>query len=142
MARCKGTQDSDQHLPPAAAARPRAKQPREHLAVHAPELALQPNLQILRRHRRPLLLRLEHTHRPAVEDHVNCATRLGSRRLLIVRIGISVISRAATSLLRASNASCSMPTERGVLSTRSQQIKTEAAHFCEAPRSNPRLSQR
>src|SRR5262250_897284 len=35
------------------------------------------------------LLRLEHTHRPALEDNVHRPTRLGSRRSLIVRIGIS-----------------------------------------------------
>jgi DDE superfamily endonuclease len=89
LARGKGTQDSNQHLAPAvAAALTRAQQPREHLAVHAPELAVEPNLQILRRHRRSLLLRLEHPHRPAMEDNVHRATRLGHDRSLIVRIGI------------------------------------------------------
>src|ERR1700704_2049452 len=36
--------------------------------VHAGELVVEPHLQILRRHRRPLLLRLEHAHRSAVEN--------------------------------------------------------------------------
>src|SRR6266516_6620900 len=60
-------------------------------ASHAPELAFEPHLQILRRHRRPLLLRLEHPHRSAVEDHVHCLPRLGSRRSLFMRIGISQV---------------------------------------------------
>jgi hypothetical protein len=37
----------------------------------------------------PLLLRLEHAHRSALEDHVHRAPRLGERGLLNVRIGIS-----------------------------------------------------
>src|SRR5262249_4729023 len=40
-----------------------------------------------RRYRRPLLLRLEHTHRPTLEDYVHRATRLGSSRSLNLRIG-------------------------------------------------------
>ena len=35
-----------------------------------------------------LLLRLEYAHRSAVENHVHCQPRLGSRRSLIVRVGI------------------------------------------------------
>src|SRR5262249_6685147 len=46
------------------------------------------NFQILRRHRRSLLLRLEHPHRSAVENHVHRPPRLGSRRSLNLRIGI------------------------------------------------------
>jgi transposase len=53
------------------------------------ELVVKPDLQILRRYRRPLLLRLEHAHRSALEDHVHRAPRLGERGLLNVRIGIS-----------------------------------------------------
>jgi hypothetical protein len=45
-----------------------SSQPSEHLAVHASELAVKPHFQIIRRHRRSLLLRLEHTYRPTVED--------------------------------------------------------------------------
>jgi hypothetical protein len=56
--------------------------------VHAPELAVESHLQILRRHRRTLLLCLEHPDQSAVEDHVHRKPRLGSRRSLIVRIGI------------------------------------------------------
>src|SRR3954468_12560702 len=55
-------------LPPRA---PEAQPSRKYLAIHAGELAVEPHLQILRRHRRPLLLRLEHAHRPALENHVH-----------------------------------------------------------------------
>src|SRR5262249_46893840 len=67
----------------------RTQRPRKYLAVHATELAVEPNFQILRRHRRSLLLRLEHAHRSAVGNHVHRAPRLGSRRSLNLRIGIS-----------------------------------------------------
>src|SRR5215469_15943187 len=59
------------------------------MAVHASELVVKPDFQILRRYRRPLLLRLEHTHRPTLEDYVHRATRLGSSRSLNLRIGIT-----------------------------------------------------
>src|SRR5215471_18801032 len=79
---------SEQHLTrAAAAARTRTQRPRKHLAVHASELVVKPDFQILRRYRRPLLLRLEHTHRPTLEDYVHRAARLGSRSLNL-RIGI------------------------------------------------------
>src|SRR5262249_14262925 len=56
---------SEQHLTrAAAAARTRTQRPGKHLAVHASELVVEPDFQILRRYRRPLLLRLEHSHRP------------------------------------------------------------------------------
>src|SRR5260370_37929531 len=78
MARSEGAQDSQQHIAPAAAAtRARAQQSREHLAIHASELAVEPHLQILRRHRRSLLLRLEHAHRSALENHVHRPTAIG-----------------------------------------------------------------
>src|SRR6266699_2130399 len=89
-----------QHLAPAAAAaRARAKQPRKYLAVHAPELAVEPHLQILRRHRRSLLLRLEHPHRSALENHVHRLPRLGDRRSLFVRVGISAKDMGALNSL-------------------------------------------
>src|SRR5262245_23132467 len=81
---------SEQHLTrAAAAARTRTQRPRKHLAVHASELVVKPDFQILRRYRRPLLLRLEHTHRPTLEDYVHRAARLGSSRSLNLRIGIN-----------------------------------------------------
>src|SRR5262249_28719559 len=82
---------SEQYLTrAAAAARTRTQRPGKHLAIHASELVVKPDFQILRRYRRPLLLRLEHTHRPALEDYVHRATRLGSSRSLNLRIGISL----------------------------------------------------
>src|SRR6516225_5494869 len=81
---------SQQHLTrAAAAARTCTQRPGKHLAVHAPELVVKPDFQILRRYRRPLLLRLEHTHRPTLEGYVHRATRLGRSRSLNLRIGIS-----------------------------------------------------
>src|SRR5262249_10891263 len=86
----QGPQGSEQHLALAApATRARAQRPRKYLAVHARELAVEPNFQILRRYRRSLLLRLEHAHRSAVENHVHRPPRLGSRRSLNLRIGIT-----------------------------------------------------
>src|SRR5258708_3450562 len=86
---------SEQHLTrAAAAARPRTQRPGKHLAVHASELVVKPDFQILRRYRQPLLLRLEHTHRPTLEDYVHRATRLGSSRSLNLRIGIRPIDKS------------------------------------------------
>jgi hypothetical protein len=48
-----------------------------NIRVHARQLALEPNLQILRRHRRPLLRRLEQAHRSALADHVHRTARMG-----------------------------------------------------------------
>jgi hypothetical protein len=71
------------------ATRARTQQPKKHLAVHAAELAVKPCLQILRQHHRSLLLRLEHAHRSAVENHVHRAPRLGSSRSVNLRNGIT-----------------------------------------------------
>src|SRR5262249_51248421 len=91
MAWRQGPQGSKQHLDLAAAAtRARTQRPRKYLAIHAAKLAIEPNFQILRRYRRSLLLRLEHAHRAAVENHVHRAPRLGSRRSLNLRIGITL----------------------------------------------------
>src|SRR5262249_21384227 len=90
LARHQRAQSPKQYLAHAAAAtRARTQCSGKHLAVHATELALEPDLQILRRYRRPLLLRLEHARRSALEDHVHRSPRLGDRGLLIVTIGIS-----------------------------------------------------
>src|SRR5262249_13713153 len=87
----QGPPGSKQHLALAApATRTRTQRPRKYLAIHAAELVVEPNFQILRRYRRSLLLRLEHAHRSAVENHVHRPPRLGSRRSLNLRIGISV----------------------------------------------------
>src|SRR6516165_3513113 len=89
MARSEGAEGPAQHLADAiAAAFARTEQPGEHLAVHAPKLAIEPRLQILLRHRRSLLLRLEHPYCSAVEDHVNRAPGVGLHRSFNLRIGI------------------------------------------------------
>src|SRR2546427_9811178 len=86
----QGPQGSKQHLALAAPPkRTRTQRPKKYLAIHAAELAVEPNFKILRRHRRSLLLRLEHAHRSAVENHVHRPPRLGSRRSLNLRIGVS-----------------------------------------------------
>src|SRR5689334_7908188 len=91
MARSEGAEGPAQHLADAVAAPiARAEQPGKYLAVHAPKLAVKPRLQILRQHRRSLLLRLEHSHRPTVEDHVNRAPRLGLHRSINLKIGITM----------------------------------------------------
>jgi hypothetical protein len=54
MAQVAGPQGPEQHLAAAAAAAfTRTQSPGKHLAVHAPQLAVKPHLQILRRYRRP-----------------------------------------------------------------------------------------
>src|SRR3954468_6474842 len=62
-----------------APARPSARiEPgREHLAVLARELVVEPRVRLLHRHRRPLLLRVEPPHRPALDHHVHRPPRLG-----------------------------------------------------------------
>ena len=90
LARRQRSQDSQQPIAPAvAAACAGAQSPRKYLAVHATELAVEPNLQILRRHRRSLLLRMEHPHRSALENHVHHTPRLDPRRSVNLRVGIN-----------------------------------------------------
>ena len=54
-----------------AATLARIKSCRERVAISARQLVVQPDLQRLRGHRRPLLRRMEQAGRSAVEDHVN-----------------------------------------------------------------------
>src|SRR5712672_2841042 len=61
----------------------RAQSGREHLAIHARQLALEPRLQILRRHPRPLLLRLEQAHRHVLKNHFYRDERLGLPVMII-----------------------------------------------------------
>src|SRR5439155_7138559 len=77
----------------------RTQQPRAYLAVYAAELALEPHLQILRQYRRPLLLGLEHAHRPTVENHAHRPARLGRRRSISVRIGMRQSPHAVRQVL-------------------------------------------
>jgi len=85
-----------------------------------------------------LLLRLEHTHRPTVEDYVHRATRLGSSRSLNLRIGISRQNRKASARWRSSitcgetdapepapvNQPPTSPTCEWLLESRSSQVLT------------------
>src|ERR1019366_2400558 len=48
------------------------------MTVYARQLALEPHLQILRRYRRSLLLRLEYARRPTLENHVHRITPVGT----------------------------------------------------------------
>ena len=73
-------------LPPQSAqGGARAEPCRERLAVHARQLVVEPDLHILRRHRRALLRSLEQAHRPALEDHVHRHARLGAWVLINAR---------------------------------------------------------
>src|SRR3954471_13218325 len=66
------------HHPRGAAVQvPGAEPGREHLAVHARELALEPHLQVLQRPPRPLLCSLEQARRPALAHHDHRPARLG-----------------------------------------------------------------
>src|SRR6201984_1171504 len=65
-----------------AAEVPRAQPGRERRAVHARQLALHPQLQILRRSRRPLLCGMEQARRPALAHHVHRTAPMGPRVLI------------------------------------------------------------
>src|SRR5215218_10566956 len=55
---------------------------REHLAVPAGQVVVQPHLHLLPRHPRPLLRGVEQTHGPALAHHVHRPARLGSPVLI------------------------------------------------------------
>ena len=83
MAFLKRIGNPRQHNPRASAAEIARTQPgRNNLAVHARQLALKPRLQIIQRYHRPLLLRMEPTHRPAMEDYVYRVEKLGAPMIL------------------------------------------------------------
>src|SRR3954451_22706746 len=65
------------HAGAAASPSARIEPGREHLAVLARQLVVEPRVRLLRRHRRPLLLRVEPPHRPALDHHVHRPPRLG-----------------------------------------------------------------
>src|SRR4051812_38768695 len=65
------------HAGAAAGPSARIEPGREHLAVLARQLVVEPRVRLLRRHRRPLLLRVEPPHRPALDHHVHRPPRLG-----------------------------------------------------------------
>src|SRR3954454_21917631 len=65
------------HAGAAASPSARIEPGREHLAVLARQLVVEPRVRLLRRHRRPLLLRVEPPHRPALAHHVHRPPELG-----------------------------------------------------------------
>ena len=65
------------HLDPVAGEMSGAQSAGKRLAVPARQLALKPNLQILRRRRRPLLRGLEQARRSTLADHVYRPSQLG-----------------------------------------------------------------
>src|SRR5271166_3359704 len=70
------------HADPVSGKVPRAEPAGKRLAVHARKLALKSDLQILRRHRRPLLRDLEQARRSTLADHVHRNARLGLQVLI------------------------------------------------------------
>ena len=56
--------------------------PQENVWQFLGQLALQPNLQLLRRHRRPWLPGVEQADQPALAHHVHRPSRLGSGVLI------------------------------------------------------------
>src|SRR4030088_753219 len=78
MAHVEKARRAGQHHPrPLATQVPGAQSGREHLAVHARQLAVEPDLYILREHPRTLLPSLEQAHRSAMAHHVHRNARVG-----------------------------------------------------------------
>src|SRR4051812_28404671 len=72
-----------QHHPRTAPGQGARVEPRrEHLAVHARELDLEPDLRRLQRHSRSLLRRVEQAHRSALAHYVHWTEKLGSPVLI------------------------------------------------------------
>ena len=69
------TSPSFQALPPRS---PELNPVENVLAIHARQLVVEPDLQILRRHRRAVLPSLEQPHRPTMEDHVPRHAQMGA----------------------------------------------------------------
>ena len=64
------------HAHPIAGKMPVTEPTGKRLAVHARQLTLEPNVQILRRHRRPMLRPLEQARRSAHADHGHRTARM------------------------------------------------------------------
>jgi len=77
MARCKGSSSTYQHLAPAVAA-----------AITRAERTCPNAAPVHQRHCRPLLRRLERTHRTALEDHAFRTPLLGCHQSDNLRVGI------------------------------------------------------
>ena len=84
MARLEDAPSAAQHYTRVIAAEIARTQPgRKYLAVHEGQLAVKPSLHLLREHRRPLLLCLEQTGRPAMADHVHRNSPVGKPVMLL-----------------------------------------------------------
>jgi hypothetical protein len=78
MARLEGAPGATQHYTRVIAAEIARTQPgREYLAVHEGQLAVEPSVYLLHEHRRPLLLCLEQTRRPAMAHYVHRNSPMG-----------------------------------------------------------------
>jgi len=78
----RSDRSTQHHADPAARQMPRIEPAGERLAIHARQLAIEPDLQILRRHRRSLLRRLEQARGSTLENHVYRYARLGLQVLI------------------------------------------------------------
>ena len=95
MAHHRQAECSQKHLDrPAAVALAGAEPGGERLAVHAPELALEPRLPNLRCHSRCWMRRLEQAPRPAGPHQINRSKKMGPHRSKLTSAGISLIPRA------------------------------------------------
>src|SRR5208282_2092108 len=84
MARLEDAPSAAQHYTRVIAAEIARTQPgRKYLAVHEGQLAVKPSLHLLHEHRRPLLLCLEQTGRPAMADHVHRNSQVGNPVMLL-----------------------------------------------------------
>ena len=84
MARLEDAPSAAQHYTRVIAAEIARTQPgRKYLAVHEGQLAVKPSFHLLREHRRPLLLCLEQTRRPAMADHVHRNSPVGKPVMLM-----------------------------------------------------------
>ena len=104
------------HHPAAAAQITRAEPGRKHLAVLAGKLALKPRLQVLRGHRRTLLLRLENPPEPPMEHHVDRQTQMGTRVLIndgwyYIRHGEGIRHPQGVSMKNATKLDCGLQVE-------------------------------
>src|ERR1700704_3788464 len=107
----------------------RAQSGREHLAIHARQLALEPRVQILRRHPRTLLLRLEQAHRHALENHVHRDQRLGLP-VMIIKTWYKAVAEVLAMIANA-QAPLAPHRPRPVLEADERLFET-AAVFCAA----------
>ncbi len=99
MAHDRQTRYSNQYNAAALAAKSARIEPgREHLAVHARQLAFKPDFQIIRRDRRHMLRSLEQAHRETLENNVHRNAGMGVWGLINARRYKVKTSGAVTAL--------------------------------------------